>query len=142
LTLRLIVESESELEKVAAKIIDYSGEENIWAFYGEMGAGKTALIRAIASRYNVEDNVHSPTFSIVNEYANFRDEIFYHFDFYRIKDLAEAMDIGIEEYFYSGYHCFIEWPQKIMPLLPSQYLRIDINITSPTGREINLSHHG
>ena len=140
--MQLIVESESELDKVAAKIIEYSGEENIWAFYGEMGSGKTALIKAIANRYKVEDNVHSPTFSIVNEYANFSDEIFYHFDFYRIKDITEAMDIGVEEYFYSGYHCFIEWPQKIMSLLPNQYLKVSINITSPTGREINLSHHG
>ena len=80
--MQLIVESESELDKVAEKIIDFSGEEKIWAFYGEMGAGKTALIRAIADKYEVEDNVHSPTFSIVNEYANLSDDIFYHFDFF------------------------------------------------------------
>jgi len=140
--LQLIVDSESELEKAAAKIIDYAEDEYIWAFFGEMGAGKTALIRAIANRYKVEDNVHSPTFSIVNEYGNFSDDMFYHFDFYRIKNLTEAMDIGVEEYFDSGNHCFIEWPEKISPLLPEQYLKIEISITSPTGREINLSHHG
>ena len=140
--MRLIADSESELEIVAAKIIDYSEDQKIWAFYGEMGSGKTALIRAITSSFIVEDNVHSPTFSIVNEYANFKNEVFYHFDFYRIKNLTEAMDIGIDEYFDSGNYCFIEWPQKISPLLPDRHLKIEIKITSHTGREINLSHHG
>ena len=140
--MQLIIDSESELDDVASKIIDYSQEEKIWAFFGEMGAGKTALIRAIADRYKVEDNVHSPTFSIVNEYANRNNDVFYHFDFYRIKDLTEAMDIGIEEYFDSGNHCFIEWPGKVSSLLPTQYLRIDISITSHTGRELKLSRHG
>lgn len=140
--MQLIVGSESELEKAAAKIIDYSENQYIWVFYGEMGAGKTTLIKAIADQYKVEDNVHSPTFSIVNEYANFRDKVFYHFDFYRIKNETEAMDIGIEEYFDSGDLCFIEWPQKIPSLLPDTFLKIEIKITSQIGREINLSHHG
>ena len=103
----------------------------------------------IADQLDIEDNVHSPTFSIVNEYArrpvrpeNLQDEIFYHFDFYRIKNEAEAMDIGIEEYFDSGELCFVEWPQKILSLLPEKYLKIDIKITAHTGREINISHHG
>lgn len=145
----LIVDSEKELEKAASEIINYSDGQTIWVFYGEMGAGKTTLIKMIADQLDIEDNVHSPTFSIVNEYArppakqrNLRDEIFYHFDFYRIKNEAEAMDIGIEEYFDSGYLCFIEWPQKIQSLLPEQYLKIDIKITSHTRREINISHHG
>jgi len=138
----LIVGSESELEKAAVKIIDYSENQYIWIFYGEMGAGKTTLIKAIANQYKVEDNVHSPTFSIVNEYANFHDKVFYHFDFYRIKNETEAMDIGIEEYFDSGELCFIEWSQKIPSLLPDTFLKIEIKITSQFGREINLSHHG
>lgn len=140
--MQLIVDSESELEQVAAKIIDYSENQNVWVFDGEMGAGKTTLIKAIAQQFDIEDNVHSPTFSIVNEYANFQDEVFYHFDFYRIKSETEAMDIGIEEYFDSGYPCFIEWPQKIPSLLPEEFFKIEIKITSHTGREINLSHHG
>lgn len=140
--MQLIVESERELDKTAEKIIKYSENQHIWIFYGEMGSGKTTLIKAIARQHNIEDNVHSPTFSIVNEYGNYEGEIFYHFDFYRIKNESEAMDIGIEEYFDSGDLCFVEWPQKIPSLLPEQFLMVDIKITSHTGREINLSHHG
>lgn len=140
--MQLIVDSEKDLNKVAKEIIKYSGDQNIWIFYGEMGSGKTTLIKAIAGRLGIEDNVHSPTFSIVNEYINLRDEVFYHFDFYRIKNEIEAMDIGIDEYFDSGNLCFIEWPQKIPSLLPEKYLKVDIKITSDIGREINIEHHG
>jgi len=139
---KVTVDSERDLGEAAKKIIDYSDNQNIWIFYGEMGSGKTTLIKAIASQFEVVDNVHSPTFSIVNEYGNLKDETFYHFDFYRIKNITEAMDIGVEEYFDSGNLCFIEWPQKIEPLLPENYLRIDMNITSQSGREINICHHG
>ena len=140
--MQLIIDSESELNKAAKEIINYSGEQTIWAFYGEMGAGKTTLIRAIADQLEIEDNVHSPTFSIVNEYESLTDEVFYHFDFYRIKKETEAMDIGIEEYFDSGDVCFIEWPQKIPSLLPCKHLKIEIVMTSHTGRKININHNG
>lgn len=140
--MQLIIDSESELNKAAKEIINYSGEQTIWAFYGEMGAGKTTLIRAIADQLEIEDNVHSPTFSIVNEYESLTDEVFYHFDFYRIKKESEAMDIGIEEYFDSGDVCFIEWPQKIPSLLPCKHLKIEIVMTSHTGRKININHNG
>lgn len=140
--MQLIIDSESELNKAAEEIINYSGEQTIWAFYGEMGAGKTTLIRAIADQLEIEDNVHSPTFSIVNEYESLTDEVFYHFDFYRIKKESEAMDIGIEEYFDSGDVCFIEWPQKIPTLLPGKHLKIEIVMTSHTGRKININHNG
>ena len=140
--MKLIVDSEKELDKTAIEIINYSEEQKIWIFYGEMGAGKTTLIKAIADQLDIEDNVHSPTFSIVNEYRNHREDIFYHFDFYRIKNETEAMDIGIDEYFESGDLCFIEWPQKIPSLLPQKYVKIDIKMTSNTSREINISHHG
>ena len=140
--MRLIVDSECELENVATKIIDYADNQNVWVFFGEMGAGKTRLIKAITQQFEIEDNVHSPSFSLVNEYANMQDEVFYHFDFYRIKNETEAMDIGIEEYFDSGYLCFIEWPQKIPTLLPENFLKIEIVINSHSGREITVSHHG
>lgn len=140
--MQLIVDSEKDLNKVAKEIIDYSGEQNIWIFYGEMGSGKTTLIKAITDQLAIEDNVHSPTFSIVNEYRNLQDEVFYHFDFYRIKNEVEAMDIGIDEYFDSGNLCFIEWPQKIPSLLPETYLKVDIKITSDIGRELTICHHG
>jgi tRNA threonylcarbamoyladenosine biosynthesis protein TsaE len=139
---QLIVDSEKALDKVALEIIKYSDQDRIWIFYGEMGSGKTTLIKAIAHQLNVDDNVHSPSFSIVNEYRNLNDDVFYHFDFYRIENETEAMDIGIEEYLDSGDLCFIEWPQKIPSLLPDKFLKIEISITSNTSREINLSHHG
>jgi tRNA threonylcarbamoyladenosine biosynthesis protein TsaE len=139
---QLIVDSEKELDDVAKKIINYSEEQKIWIFYGEMGAGKTTLIKAISNRFDIEDNVHSPSFGIVNEYGNHNDEVFYHFDFYRIKNEAEAMDIGIEEYFDSDEYCFIEWPQKISSLLPEKFLKIEIKMTTQTGREINICHYG
>lgn len=140
--MQLIVDSEKELNIAAEKIISYSEEEKIWLFYGEMGAGKTTLIRSIADRFDIEDNVHSPTFSIVNEYGSKQGEIFYHFDFYRIKNEAEAMDIGIEEYFDSNQFCFIEWPQKILSILPDKFLKIEIKMTTQLSREINISHYG
>ncbi len=140
--MQLIVDSEKDLKRVSKEIIKYSGKNNIWVFYGEMGSGKTTLIKVLAGHFAIEDNVHSPTFSIVNEYRNLRDEIFYHFDFYRIKNEVEAMDIGIDEYFDSGNLCFIEWPQKIPSLLPDKYLKVSISITSNIGREINIEHYG
>lgn len=138
----MIVDSEKELDKAAKKIIECSGGKTIWLFYGNMGSGKTTLIRAISEQFNIEDNVSSPTFSIVNEYRNLNEEVFYHFDFYRIKNEAEAMDIGIEEYFDSGDICFVEWPENIPSLLPNDYLKINIEITSPSSRNILTSHHG
>ncbi len=140
--MQLVVDSENRLVKVAKEIIANSQNQVIWIFTGEMGSGKTTLIKAIASQLGVEDNVHSPTFSIVNEYVDQRGLAFYHFDFYRIKNEFEAMDIGVDEYFDSGNMCFIEWPQKIPSLLPDEYLQIDIHITNNTSRKINLSHHG
>ena len=140
--MQLIVESEYDLEKAAAQIVAFSEDQTIWIFYGEMGSGKTTLIKAITRLFRIEDNAHSPTFSIVNEYGNSNGEIFYHFDFYRIKNEFEAMDIGLDEYLESGNICFIEWPEKIQTLLPETYLRVDIKITSNVGREVNISHYG
>lgn len=140
--MQLVVDSENKLSEAAKEIIAYSQNQKTWIFNGEMGAGKTTLIRAIATNMGIEDNVHSPTFSIVNEYANPEGKIFFHFDFYRIKSEEEAMDIGTEEYLDSGNICFIEWPNKIPSLLPEQYLQIDIQIMDHSSRRINLSHHG
>lgn len=117
-----------ELPSVARKIIDFAGDEKVWIFEGEMGAGKTTLIRALCDSFEVEDNVTSPTFSLVNEYHAAGGQVIYHFDFYRIKNEAEAMDIGVEEYLYSGDYCFIEWPSRIHSLLPSSYLKVQITV--------------
>ena len=101
-------------------------EADVVAFYGSMGAGKTTLIKNLCHRMGVTDEVNSPTFAIVNEYVTEEGEPVYHFDFYRIKKMEEAYDIGYENYFYSGYLCLIEWPELIEPLLPDTYLRVDI----------------
>jgi tRNA threonylcarbamoyladenosine biosynthesis protein TsaE len=138
---RITVKSEKELDKAAQEIVDFARHKSIWLFYGDMGAGKTTLIKAIAQVFGVEDMVQSPTFSIVNEYRNLNDIIIYHFDFYSIKNQTEALDVGVDEYFDSGEYCFVEWPQKVFSLIPKQHLKIDINIVSETTREINLIHH-
>lgn len=140
--MQLIVNSKEELNLAAKEIIKFAGEQKIWLLDGDMGSGKTTLIRAIAEEFEIVDNVQSPTFSIVNEYRNDFDDIFYHFDFYRIEKETEAMDIGVNEYFDSEEYCFIEWPQKISGLVPESYLNISISIISDQAREINLIHYG
>ncbi|HNC33217.1 MAG TPA: tRNA (adenosine(37)-N6)-threonylcarbamoyltransferase complex ATPase subunit type 1 TsaE, partial [Bacteroidia bacterium] len=104
--------SPDELNSVAKQILAVIGESKIVLFKGEMGAGKTTLIKALCKQLNVADNVSSPTFSIVNEY-HAANEVIYHFDFYRINNLREVYDMGYEEYFFGGHRCFIEWPEKI-----------------------------
>ena len=104
------------------------GNRRVFAFYGKMGAGKTTFISALCEALEVEDAVASPTFAIVNEYfSNKLQEPVYHFDFYRIKNLAEAVDIGTDDYFYSGCLCFIEWPELIEPLLPEDCAVVTIS---------------
>lgn len=101
-------------------------DDRFFAFFGKMGVGKTTLIKEICATLGVEDNVCSPTFAIVNEYSDREGEPVYHFDFYRLKSVAEAYDIGYEEYFYSGCYCFTEWTEKIEELLPERYVRVEI----------------
>ncbi len=131
-----------DLPALAKQIVDYAGEEKMWLFLGEMGAGKTTLIQNICRVLGVVDTTTSPTFSIVNEYRDRNDESIYHFDFYRIKDETEAMDIGVEEYFDSGKLCLVEWPEKIPSLIPNQYLSIIISLETQTSRKITLQHNG
>ena len=119
-------ETEDELYPVADEIKQLSDTNKIFAFFGEMGAGKTTLIKKICDRFNVQDYVSSPTFSLVNEYITADDNLIYHFDFYRIKSTAEAVDIGFDEYLYSGNLCFIEWPEKVESLLPEETIKVQI----------------
>ena len=131
-----------ELPDVARQIINEGADYRVWLFEGAMGAGKTTLIREICAAFDVEDNVSSPTYSLVNEYQNSAGEIFYHFDFYRISSEAEAMDIGCDEYFYSGNYCFIEWPSQIPNLIPEKKLTIHLLENADYTRSIALYKNG
>ena len=125
------------IAQIPQSIFNYSGDQKIFLFYGEMGAGKTTLIKSICEYLGTTDPATSPTFSIVNEYVTPQGKI-YHFDFYRLKTETEALDMGYEEYFYSGNYCFIEWPGKISGLLPELFIRIDIKVTGDNSREISI----
>jgi tRNA threonylcarbamoyladenosine biosynthesis protein TsaE len=120
----------SDLNHVAEKIISVYNNDRIFCFYGIMGSGKTTLIKSICNYLGVKNLTSSPTFSIVNEYITIKNEILYHFDFYRIKSISEVYDIGYEDYFFSGNYCFIEWPEKISELLSIDFVKIDIKETS------------
>ena len=133
--------SQSDLFEVAKTFLEKAGNKRIWLFKGEMGSGKTTFIKALGEALGVTDNMSSPTFSIVNEYLAMEDEKVYHFDFYRIKNDAEAYDIGAEEYFYSGNYCFIEWPDKIPALIPAERVEVSITPENQTHRTLALSVH-
>src|ERR1035437_336952 len=116
----------SELPSAAKQLLQTCPDKKIFAFYGEMGSGKTTFIKAICETLGVPDPISSPTFSIVNEYRSATGKKIFHFDFYRIKSLNEAYDMGYEDYFYSDAYCFIEWPEKIEELLPENYVKVAI----------------
>jgi tRNA threonylcarbamoyladenosine biosynthesis protein TsaE len=137
--MKLLVNSLSEIDIAAQKIILLAGTQKTFLFYGGMGAGKTTLIKALAKKFGTTDNVASPTFSIVNEYK-IPDGSIYHFDFYRLKTQSEALDMGFEEYLYSGNYCFIEWPEKIPDLLPLHYISIKIIVAENNTRLVNIDH--
>lgn len=115
---------------MARGMLDAFPDERFFAFFGSMGVGKTTLIKDMCAVLGSQDNVCSPTFAIINEYSTGDDRPIYHFDFYRLKNLDEAYDIGYEEYFYSGDYCFTEWTEKIEALLPDCYVRVDITETN------------
>jgi tRNA threonylcarbamoyladenosine biosynthesis protein TsaE len=135
------INNPEDLDGLSKKIIAFAEEFKIWIFVGEMGVGKTTLIKKVCEGLGVIDLVSSPTFSLVNEYEDVNGLKYFHFDFYRIKNETEAMDIGVEEYFYSGYHCFIEWPEKILGLIPEKHLKIGITLADKNTRRIFLSKH-
>lgn len=131
------ISSLNELREASQKLLSFAGEEKIFLFFGEMGAGKTTLIKALCEELQIADRVSSPTFSIVNEYQSESGSV-YHFDFYRLKAETEALDLGYEDYFYSGHYCFIEWPEKIPHLLPEHFLRVGMEVNGVTSRTIYL----
>lgn len=128
----------ADLDRVAKEIVDFTRNDRFFIFEGEMGAGKTTLIKALCKAMGVQEVVSSPTFSIVNEY-DADGRVIYHFDFYRIKNLQEAFDIGYEEYFYSDHICLIEWPEKVEELLPDHYVKITLAILGENERRLSIS---
>ncbi|MDB5138102.1 MAG: tRNA ((37)-N6)-threonylcarbamoyltransferase complex ATPase subunit type 1 TsaE [Mucilaginibacter sp.] len=131
----LTATSTVQLPSLASQIVSFAANNRIFLFYGDMGVGKTTLIKALCECLGTDEPVTSPTFSIVNEYIGKGNRI-YHFDFYRLKDQSEAFDMGYEDYFYSDAYCFIEWPEKIPGLLPEHYIRIQIKVIDNNSREI------
>ena len=128
--MEITIDSIDNIRKAARQFVSSMGEASVFAFYGSMGAGKTTFIKAVCEELGVEDVITSPTFAIVNEYrAEETGELIYHFDFYRIKKLEEVYDMGYEDYFYSGALCFIEWPELIEELLPTDAVRVRIEET-------------
>jgi tRNA threonylcarbamoyladenosine biosynthesis protein TsaE len=130
-----------EISRAAQQVVAACGNETVWLFEGTMGAGKTTLIKAVCRELSVLNTVQSPTFSIVNEYLTDAGETIYHFDCYRLKNVSEAYDIGVEEYLDSGNLCLIEWPDKIAELLPEKCIKISITQLSNDKRAIELSNN-
>ena len=122
----LIIKNIDDINNTAKEFIRLIDQNTVFAFHGEMGAGKTTFIKAICEELGVDDVINSPTFAIVTEYRSGSAELIYHFDFYRINKIEEAYDFGYEDYFYSGALCFIEWPEKIEELLPGETVNVTI----------------
>ncbi|MDB5005587.1 MAG: tsaE [Mucilaginibacter sp.] len=133
----LTATSLQELPSIAIQLLSHAGDQKIFLFHGDMGAGKTTLIKSLCEALGVTGSVTSPTFAIVNEYKGSSAKI-YHFDFYRLKSQTEALDMGAEEYFYSGNYCFIEWPEKIPDMLPAHYISISLKVLNDDSREISV----
>ncbi len=128
------------LPEAAKAFVQAMGEHTVFAFYGQMGAGKTTFITAICEALGIDDVVNSPTFSLVNEYrSDTTGELVYHFDFYRIEKLEEVYDMGYEDYFYSGAVCLIEWPELIEDVLPADAVRVEISENEDGSRTVKLS---
>ena len=115
-----------ELNEIAKAIVEVFENEKKFVFFGEMGVGKTTLIKYICKILNVQDVVTSPTFSVVNQYRNKDGNTLYHFDFYRIENQEELFDLGLEEYIYSDNYCFIEWPEKAEGLLSDNFVQVQM----------------
>lgn len=132
------INSLNEIDKAAQEFVNAMNGRTVFAFYGKMGAGKTTFIKALCNALGVTDMVNSPTFSIVNEYIDGEGNSIYHFDFYRIKRLSEAYDIGFEDYVYSGNLCLMEWPELVEELLPDDVVRVTIEEQADGSRVIEF----
>ena len=136
--MEIIIKDMEHIAEAAESFVAAIGSHRVFAFYGHMGAGKTTFIKAICEALGVADVITSPTFAIVNEYSLPEGEPLYHFAFYRIKKLEEVYDMGYEDYFYSGALCFIEWPELIEELLPTDAVKVSINEQEDGSRKVSF----
>ncbi|KIQ14847.1 hydrolase [Flavobacterium sp. MEB061] len=132
-----IVFSLDQIQEVAEQILAQNPKKII-LFNGEMGVGKTTLIKQLCKSLGVEDATSSPTFSLVNEYYTLNNDIVYHFDFYRLNKETEALDMGVDDYLYSGNWCFIEWSEKIANLIPEEHSTVTIELSEDGKRKLEL----
>jgi tRNA threonylcarbamoyladenosine biosynthesis protein TsaE len=139
--LKFICHKIEDLPIIAQEIFNYGKEFSIWLLKGEMGSGKTTFVIALTRILGTSDHVSSPSYSIVNEYISANGEKLFHFDFFRVKDIYEILDIGFEEYIDSGNLCLIEWPELIENFLPEKYLIIQINNPDKESRIFNVTKH-
>ena len=138
MSMEIKINSLDEMGKAAQEFVAAMGDRTVFAFYGKMGAGKTTFIKAVCEELGVEDVINSPTFAIVNEYVDGKGEPVYHFDFYRIKKEQEVLDIGYEDYVYSGNVCFMEWPELIENLLPDDAVKVTIEEETDGSRKVSI----
>ncbi len=134
---RVVIKDLADIDRAAEEFLEKIGDHRIIAFFAPMGAGKTTFTTALCRRLGVGDSVCSPTFTIVNEYMTGSGDPVYHFDFYRINKVAEALDIGFYDYMDSGSLCLIEWPENIEELLPEETLRVSIKVNEDGSRTLS-----
>ena len=137
---KIEIKGVADLERAAREFVKLMGDETVYAFYGEMGAGKTTFISALCRALGVdEDLANSPSFSIINEYrSDTTAELIYHFDLYRLENMDEALEIGVEDYFDSGALCLLEWPERIEPLLPDDTVKVNITVNDDDTRTLTI----
>ncbi len=138
--MELVINEERELDQAVTELLSFAGDRKVILFSGEIGAGKTTFIQAICRHFGVQEQVTSPTFALINEYTYVHPEgqeaHIYHMDLYRLKHIDEALNIGLEDYLYTGDYCFIEWPALIEDLLPEDVVRINITIEADSSRKL------
>ena len=136
--MEITINSIDEIAQAARDFKAGIGDHRVIAFHGEMGAGKTTFIKALCAEFGVTDNVASPTFAIINEYLAGDGSTIYHFDLYRMETIADLQNIGVEDYFYSGNFCLVEWPELAEPLFPNNVLNVSITVLPDKTRKISF----
>ena len=141
---KIIIPTADAVDEAARRFVELMGDETVYAFYGEMGAGKTTFINALCRALGVDgDPTASPTFAIINEYrSDTTAELIYHFDLYRLDNYEQALEIGADDYFFSGALCLLEWPEKIEEILPADTVSVKISVLPDGSRELLIARPG